>query len=68
MKRGITFLEALTILFIGLKLAGYVDWPWPQVFWPLLFELAAGFIALIIYVIIDGESKSPWWEKKPRIK
>ena len=63
MKRGITFLEALTILFIGLKLTGYLDWSWPQVLWPLLLELAVGIIASIILAAVEKASEKPWWEK-----
>jgi acyl-coenzyme A synthetase/AMP-(fatty) acid ligase len=30
------FLQALTLLLIGLKLAGHITWPWLAVFTPLL--------------------------------
>lgn len=43
---GIGFLGLLTILFIGLKLTGYIDWSWWWVLSPLLF--GAGLIILII--------------------
>ncbi len=43
---GMTFEEGLTILFIGLKLAGKVDWAWWWVLCPLaglvLIPLAKG--------------------------
>jgi len=41
---GIGFLGLLTILFIGLKLTGYVDWSWFWVLFPAFFPLV--FLAL----------------------
>ncbi len=32
---GLGFADALTLLFIGLKLTGYIDWPWMIVLCPL---------------------------------
>ena len=32
---GITFVGLLTILFIGLKLTGYIDWSWLWVLSPM---------------------------------
>ena len=42
---GIGFLGMLTILFIGLKLGGVINWSWWWVLSPTLIEL-------IIYMII----------------
>jgi len=46
---GIGFLGLLTILFIGLKLTGYITWSWWWVLSPLWlgFVVALGFIALV---------------------
>ena len=40
--RGLTFLEALQLLFIALRLTGSIDWPWFVVLLP--FEIALAFI------------------------
>jgi hypothetical protein len=42
---GIGFTGLLTVLFIGLKLTGYISWPW-------LWVLAPVWIPLIIVVLI----------------
>lgn len=60
---GITFLGALTILFIGLKLTNNIDWSWLWVLSPLwlgaaiviAFAFAAmafgGFIAMLAAIL-----------------
>lgn len=35
-------LEVLTILFIGLKLAGFISWSW----WAVLAPMWAGYLAI----------------------
>lgn len=49
---GITFLGALQVLFIGLKLTGYIDWPWYAVLMPVIVEIV--FIVVAILIIILG--------------
>lgn len=56
---GIGFMGMLAILFIGLKLTGYIDWSWLWVLsplWigfaifggiPLIVAVAAGVLALV---------------------
>ena len=39
---GIGFLSLLTIVFITLKLTGYIDWSW----WWVLLPLWGGFVLL----------------------
>jgi len=40
------FLQALTLLLIGLKLTGHIAWPWLAVFTPMLiWALLIGYIA-----------------------
>lgn len=39
-----SFFDGLQLLFIGLKLAGVIDWSWWAVMSPVLGSLAAGFI------------------------
>lgn len=52
---GIGFPGLLTLLFIGLKLTGYIDWSWWWVLSPIwiAFAIAAAFlgIAVICYGI-----------------
>ena len=45
-SNGITFVGALQVLFIALKLTGYVDWPWWQVLLPLIIN------AVVILVLL----------------
>ena len=46
---GITFIGALQVLFIGLKLAGFIDWPWWVVLLPIEVDLViVGFCFLLM--------------------
>ena len=45
---GITFFEGLQLVFIGLKLAGHISWPWLVVFSPAWLAV---LIVLFIYVL-----------------
>ena len=46
---GVGFLGLLTLLFIALKLTGFIDWNWWWVLSPLLIPTS---IALLIFVIM----------------
>ena len=46
---GISFVGLLTILFIGLKLTGYIHWSWFWVLSPMLIPIG---IAVIYYWLI----------------
>lgn len=49
------FMEILTIVFIVLKLTGYIDWTWVQVCMPIIISFsvyALIFIGLIAYGIL----------------
>ena len=48
---GVGFFGMLGILFIGLRLAGCIDWPWWQVLAPLWGGAILWFLAVIIVVI-----------------
>jgi len=48
---GIGFTGMLTILFIGLKLTGYINWSWWLVLFPLWIGLAL-VIGILLIVII----------------
>jgi hypothetical protein len=45
----------LGVLFVGLKLTGYINWPWVWVlspFWmPLAIVLALALLAFIVYAV-----------------
>lgn len=66
---GIGFLGALALIFITLKLTGYIDWSWWWVLSPLWIPLAA-FVAFLIVggiiAILVGVSKSHLEHKKDR--
>ena len=51
---GIGFVGLLTILFIGLKLTGYIDWSWWWVLSPPLFVV--GLLAIIFGIAIAASS------------
>jgi uncharacterized membrane protein len=46
--RGLTFLDALTILFIGLKVASFVSWNWLWVLLPFYGPYVLGFLTRTI--------------------
>jgi hypothetical protein len=49
---GINFFGLLTVLFIGLKLTGYIAWSWWWVLSPLWLPLAIVLaIAVIVFVV-----------------
>lgn len=41
----------LTVLFIGLKLTGYIDWSWFWVLSPLWISFGIFLIILVVFVI-----------------
>lgn len=47
------FLSILTLIFITLKLTGYIDWSWFWVLSPLVIPL--GLIFSIIFLVILGD-------------
>jgi hypothetical protein len=51
---GIGFPGLLTILFIGLKLTGQIDWDWIWVLSPLWIPLAIflGFLSMFLLIVI----------------
>lgn len=60
---GIGFTGMLTILFIGLKLAGYISWSWWWVLSPiwisfsLFFSIIAVGLFVAIVVLLAGSKK-----------
>ena len=53
-KSGVSFLGLLTILLIGLKLTGFVNWSWFWVLSPLVFQVVIFVIAALIIVFFDN--------------
>ena len=51
---GVGFLGLLTILFIGLKLTGYITWSWWWVLSPLWIQLAIVLGLVLVAVILYG--------------
>ena len=54
---GISFLGMLTILFIGLKLTGYVDWSWTWVLSPLWIGFTIGVTLIAVAIMIEKRKK-----------
>ena len=50
---GIGFLGMLTILFIGLKLGGVIDWSWWWVLSPMWLPIVIVLILAAIYIGLD---------------
>jgi hypothetical protein len=57
---GVGFFGLLTVLFIGLKLAGYIDWSWYWVLSPVLGPLAVLLIIAVVYLIVHLATARPW--------
>jgi hypothetical protein len=62
---SVGFLGLLTVLFIGLKLTGYIAWSWWWVLAPLWGGLAVGlFIIIVFLLILAGTSSKKFGKKK----
>lgn len=57
---SIGFFGLLTILFIGLKLTGHIDWSWFWVLAPLFFPLA--IVLSVLGVVVVGAFVLAWFE------
>lgn len=57
-------LELLLVLFIGLKLTGYINWSWWWVMAPLWMPLAIGLALglVVLVVILIGEFIEAVWK------
>lgn len=49
--KGPGFASLLTILFVALKLTGFISWPWLWVLSPLWISLIFWFVILVILLI-----------------
>lgn len=52
-RGGVGFFGLLTIMFIGFKLAGIIDWDWWVVLSPMWGSFALLVVALIVLHVID---------------
>ena len=50
------FLEVLTIVFVALKLMGFIDWSWLAVMSPMIFAFSMYFIMLICFIVYSLKS------------
>ena len=51
-SNGIGFGGALFLLFLGLRLAGIIDWPWVWVFAPIWIPATLAAVILVIIGIL----------------
>jgi len=61
---GILFLGLLTIVFITLKLTGFITWSWLWVLSPLWGGFALGFLIFVLilfFAVISDRSRSSRW-------
>lgn len=49
---GLTFTGLLTILFIGLKLTGYISWSWWWVLAPVWIPVVLAIILVLIFLAV----------------
>ena len=56
---GLGFLEFLALIFITLKLSGYIDWSWWWVLAPLWGQIVIFVIAFIVIIIYAVGKESP---------
>ena len=54
---GIGFGGLLTVLFIGLKLTGYIDWSWWWVLSPIWISFVVGISIILIAGVVLGVVK-----------
>lgn len=57
------FLEVLTLVFVALKLMGFIDWSWLAVMSPMIFAFSMYFIMLICFIVYSLKS-----DKKSNIR
>ena len=52
---GVGFTSLLTVLFIGLKLTGYIAWSWWWVLSPLWISTTVAVVFIIILVLVEAK-------------
>ena len=63
---GVSFLGLLTLLFIGLKLTGYITWSWIWVLAPLWIPMGIALLVLFVGILIVGLNKTLKYERKEK--
>ena len=59
-KRGMGFISALTLIFIVLKLTGYISWPWVWVLSPVWVSISLIAIAFAVILVGGRIAKGKW--------
>ena len=54
---GVSFLGLLTLLFIGLKLTGYIAWSWIWVLAPLWISISIALLVLSAVILLVALGK-----------
>jgi hypothetical protein len=68
-SRGIGFIGLLTILFIGLKLTGFIKWSWWWVLSPLWIPATPALLLFLIWLVCTiGLALLKRHEMKKRVK
>jgi hypothetical protein len=52
--RGLGFFPLLTLIFITLKLTGYINWSWWWVLLPFYGPIAIGLVIAVFFVFMAG--------------
>ena len=63
---GVSFLEILTLLFIGLKLTGYITWSWIWVLSPLWISISIALILFSAIILVVGLNKTIKYTRKEK--
>lgn len=66
-ETGIGLDTILFVVFLILKLTGYIDWSWWWVTAPLWIPVAIGLVAIVIFVIILGIKRCFNYGRKSKI-
>ena len=51
---GVDFVDALTLLFIGLKLTGTIDWSWWWVLSPMWISFSVALFLAVVLLIFEA--------------
>ena len=54
---GVSFLELITLLFIGLKLTGYITWSWIWILSPLWVPISITLLLLSAVILLVALGK-----------
>lgn len=65
---GVSGLTLLTILFIGLKLTHYIDWPWKWVLAPVWAPvvIVAVILVLVCFLFLISPVRRAWRRRRSR--